>query len=181
VEEYLEKQDNLYISFDESNDVANNRIMNISITIKRGAFYYKNIDLDAITVSAELCAEKIKQQARSITNGQLKRINSISTDTCDTILKTTRLLQAFPSFQHIFMVPCDPYGLQLLIQDICESSAFRQTIKQADEIVSHFKSAKKQYQILKQLQREFCPNRRGKAYALILRCKIRWGSYSGEF
>jgi Protein of unknown function (DUF 659) len=59
VKEYLDEQDNLCISFDESTDVANNRIMNISIIIERGAFYYKNIDLDAITVSAEFCAEKI--------------------------------------------------------------------------------------------------------------------------
>jgi hypothetical protein len=60
VEKYLEKQDNLCISFDESNDVTNNRIMNISITTERGAFYYKNIDLGAIVVTAEFCAEKIK-------------------------------------------------------------------------------------------------------------------------
>ena len=180
VEEYLEKQDNLCLSFDESNDVANNRIMNISVTTERGAFYYENIYLDARAVTAEFCAEKIKQQARLITKGQLKCINSISTDTCDTMLKTARLLQALPSFQHTFMVPCDPHGLQLLIQDICESPAFRQSVKQADEIVSHFKGSKKQYQILKQLQRELCPSPRGKAYALILRCKIRWGSCSGE-
>jgi hypothetical protein len=180
VEEYLDKQDNLCLSFDESNDVANNRIMNISVTTERGAFYYENIDLSAASVTAEFCAEKIEQETRLITKGQLTRINSISTDTCGTMLKTARLLQALPSFQHAFMIPCDPHGLQLLIQDICESPAFRPTIKQADEVVSHFKKAKKQYQILKQLQRELCPSPRGKAYALILRCKIRWGSCSGE-
>jgi hypothetical protein len=89
------------------------------------------------------------------------------------MLKTARLLQALPSFQHTFMVPCDPHGLQLFIQDICESSAFRATVKQADEIVAHFKGSKKQYQILKQLQRELYPSPQGKAYALILRCKTR--------
>jgi hypothetical protein len=103
--------------------------MNISITIERGAFYNKNINLGAATVSAEFCAEKINQQALLITKGQLQRINSISTDIYDTILKTARFLQALPSFQHTFMVPCDPHGLQLLIQDICESSAFRATVK----------------------------------------------------
>jgi Protein of unknown function (DUF 659) len=180
VEEYLEKQDNLCISFDESNDVANNRIMNISITTERGAFYHENIDLGAQAVTAEFCAEKIEQQARLITKGQLGRINSISTDTCDTMLKTARLLQALPSFQHAFMVPCDPHGLQLLIQDICESPTFRETVRKADEIVSHFKGSKKQYQVLKQLQRELCPSPQGKAYALILRGKTRWGSCAGE-
>jgi hypothetical protein len=180
VEEYLDKQDNLCISFDESNDVANNRIMNISVTTERGAFYHENIDLGAKAVTAEFCAEKIEQQIQSITKGRPKRINSISTDTCDTMRKTARLLQALPSFQHVFMVPCDPHGLQLLIQDICESPAFRQTVGQADEIVKHFKGSKKQYQILKQLQRELCPSPQGKAYALILRGKTRWGSCAGE-
>jgi predicted GNAT family N-acyltransferase len=63
VEKYLKKQDNLYISFDESNDIANNRIINISITTERDAFYNKNINLGAIIVSAEFRTEKIKQQA----------------------------------------------------------------------------------------------------------------------
>jgi hypothetical protein len=45
--------------------------MNISITTERGAFYNENIDLGAITVSAEFCIEKIKQQALSIIKGQL--------------------------------------------------------------------------------------------------------------
>jgi hypothetical protein len=71
VEKYLDKQDNLCISFNESSDVANNRIINISITIERGAFYNENIDLGATTVSAEFYAEKIEQQALSITKGQL--------------------------------------------------------------------------------------------------------------
>ena len=80
------------------------------------------------------------------------------TDTCDIMLKTARLLQALPSFQHVFMVPCDPHGLQLLIQDICESPKFRGAVRKADEIVAHFKGSKKQYQVLKQLQRELCPS-----------------------
>jgi hypothetical protein len=60
VKEYLEKQDNLYISFNEFNDVANNRIINISIITERGAFYYKNINLDTIAVIAEFYTKKIK-------------------------------------------------------------------------------------------------------------------------
>jgi hypothetical protein len=60
VKEYFEKQDNLYLSFDESNDVINNRIINISVTTERGAFYYKNIDLSATAVIAEFYTKKIK-------------------------------------------------------------------------------------------------------------------------
>jgi hypothetical protein len=92
VKKYLEKQDNLYISLDESNDVANNKIINIFIITERGVFYYKNINLNTIAITAEFYTEKIKQRTRLITKGQLKRINFILTDICDTMLKTARLL-----------------------------------------------------------------------------------------
>jgi hypothetical protein len=72
--------------------------MNIFITTERGAFYYKNIDLGTIAVTAEFYVEKIEQQARLITKGQLERINFILIDTCDIMLKSARLLQALPSF-----------------------------------------------------------------------------------
>ena len=181
VEEHLDKQDNLYISFDESNDIASNRVMNIAIITDRGAFYDQNIDIGAMKATAEFCVDKIGQRAQVITKGQLQRINSISTDTCGTMLKTARLLQALPSFKHTFMIPCDPHGLQLLIQDICNHPTLQKTVRQADEIVAHFKGSKKQYQILKELQRELCPNKRGKAYALTIRCATRWGTASREF
>jgi hypothetical protein len=63
VEEYLDKQDNLCISFDESNDIASNRIINIAITTDRGAFYDQNIDIEAVKATAKFCIEKIKQRA----------------------------------------------------------------------------------------------------------------------
>jgi hypothetical protein len=66
--------------------------MNIFITTERGAFYYENIDLGFTAVTAEFCTEKIEQQVRLMTKGELERINSISTDTCDTMLKAARLL-----------------------------------------------------------------------------------------
>jgi hypothetical protein len=181
VEKYLDTQDNLCISFDESNDISSHRIMNIAVTTERGAFYDQNLDIGAATASGEWCAEQIVERAKIITKGRIIHINAISTDTCDIMLKTARILQALPSMKHTFMVPCDPHGLQLLIQDICDYSAFNRVIKQADEIIAHFKNSKKQYQILKELQRELCPSKQGKALALIIRCKPRWGTYSGEF
>jgi hypothetical protein len=66
--------------------------MNISVTTERGAFYYKNINLGATAVTAEFCAKKIKEQTRLIIKRQSKCINSILTNTYDTILKTARLL-----------------------------------------------------------------------------------------
>ena len=178
VEDYINTQQLLSVSFDESNNVSSDRIMNIALTTPRGAFYYENIVLGSATVSAEFCAEKIEQRLQHITKQRMRRVNSISTDTCDTMLKTARLLRALPSLKHTFMVPCDPHGLQLLIQDICKFTWFTKVVRQANEIVAHFKGSKKQYQVLKELQRRIYG---GKALALIMACDVRWGTYSGEF
>jgi hypothetical protein len=177
VEEYVDTQELLAVSFNESNDTASHRVMNIALTTPRGAFYYESIDLGAATVSGEFCAEKIELKLQDITKQRMERINSISTDTCDTALKFGRLLCSQPSLKHAFQILCDPHGLQLLIQDICNFPIFAKVVKQANEIVAYFKGAKKQYQILKDLQRQYS----GKALTLIMACDVRWGTYSGEF
>lgn len=117
--------------------------MNIALIIPRGAFYYENIDLGARTISTEYCADIVEKKLQEITKGRMDRVNSILTDTCDTMLKTAHILQATPSLRHTFMVPYDPHGLQLLIYDICEFTSFQRFVKQANEIMAHFKSSKK--------------------------------------
>jgi hypothetical protein len=178
VEDYIDTQELLSISFDESNNVSSDRIMNIAVTTPHRAFYYENISLRGITVSGEFCATKIEQKLQEITKQRMKRVNSISTDTCETMMKTARLLQVLLSLSHTFMIPCDPHGIQLLIQDICKFSWYQKVVKQANEIVTHFKSSKKQYQILKELQREYYTNQ---FLILIMVCNTRWETYSNEF
>jgi hypothetical protein len=51
----------------------------------------------------------------------LKRMSSLSTDTCATMQKTWTGLEKHPLLKHLFFVPCDSHGLQLLIKDILES------------------------------------------------------------
>jgi hypothetical protein len=58
------------------------------------------------------------------------------------MLKTAWLLQAYSSFKHAFMMPYDPYGLQLLVQDIYNYSIFQKVVKQANEIITYFKGFK---------------------------------------
>jgi Protein of unknown function (DUF 659) len=75
VEEYVDKQDNLCISFNESNDVANNRIINIAVITEKGVFFVENIDLGAAAVTAEYCTELIEQRVQVISKGLPKRLN----------------------------------------------------------------------------------------------------------
>jgi hypothetical protein len=144
--------------------------MNIAVTTDRGAFYDQTITLNATTVSSEYAADTIQRRLEIITKGKLNRVNSISTDTCSPMLKTLNLLQSVPQLRHIFIIPCDPHSIQLLIKDICEHFNYAKVVEQANEIIAHFKGAKKQYQILKALQRK---HYNGKALALIMACNVR--------
>jgi hypothetical protein len=55
--------------------------------------------------------------------------------------------------KHAFFIPCDSYGLQLLIKDVLESQPFCDIIAKAQMIVLTFHQAPKQYAIL-QLKQE---------------------------
>jgi hypothetical protein len=79
-------------------------------------------------------------------------MSSLSTDTCATMRKTWSSLEKHLSLSHLFFVPCDSHGLQLLIKDILESKPFSDTIGKAQTIVTAFRQAKKQYAILRTKQ-----------------------------
>ena len=82
----------------------------------------KSIDLGTATVSAEFSAEIIGKRLLVITKEQMKRVNSISADTCDTMLKTGRLLQSFPILNHNLQDSC--CAQQTGVHDIgCGSAA----------------------------------------------------------
>ena len=119
--------------------------MNIAITIEQGAFYDSTIALGAATVGAEFCTEIIEKRLQVITKGKMKRVNALSTDTCDTMGNTGKLLEKIPSMAHTFHIYCDPHSLNLLIGDIMKDTLFAVTAIAADNIVAHFHSAKKQY------------------------------------
>jgi hypothetical protein len=98
------------------------------------------------------------------------------TDTCSTMRKFWDVLNKKPRFERSFFIPCDFYGLQLLIKDIVGVRTFGETIRKAQAIISHFRSAHKQLALLRHYQNEIY----GKEYALTLSCDTRWGTYFYE-
>ncbi|KAG6080720.1 hypothetical protein E4U16_008195 [Claviceps sp. LM84 group G4] len=71
----------------------------------------------------------------------LHRVNSITTDTCSTMIAFWRLLNEDPLTAHIFTVPCDSHGLQLLVKDVVTSEPMKGLISKAQSIVSKFRSS----------------------------------------
>jgi len=65
----------------------------------------------------ELAAYTIKQ-AKEITDGDLSKWASTTTNTCLTIIAFSAEFQRNPKTKHVIPIPCDSHSLQLLIQDI---------------------------------------------------------------
>lgn len=71
---------------DESTDISGNRIINTSITTTTGdSFYISNLEAKAARLGAEELAEHTITIAKQVTNGNLSKISSITTDTCSTM------------------------------------------------------------------------------------------------
>jgi hypothetical protein len=79
--------------------------------------------------------------------------------------------------KHCFFIPCDPHGLQLLIKDILQYSAYANTVKAAAQLIEHLYYADKQYQIFKEIQERFP----GKHRVLTSLADTRWGAYTKTF
>ncbi len=52
---------------------------------------------------------------------RLHRINSVGTDTCNTMRDAWNQMARDPRAKHVFFIPCDSHGLQLLMKDIIET------------------------------------------------------------
>ena len=173
VEAILRLQDYLNIVFDASEDISGNRVQNISIVTPEGAFYY-----------ATDCSGSVRENAVSVHLWATKqieglvgpegwwRVNSIITDTCSTMRAVWRLFNQDPKTQHIFTIPCESHGLQLLVKDVLEHEPFFNIITNAQKIATHFKKSKLQLAILREHQQELY----GRHYGFCLAVITRWGT-----
>jgi hypothetical protein len=77
----INKNSALKITFNETSNVNSDRILNITISIRRGIFYYLNIILPPETASSQLITKIVYKALISILRNQIDRINAVSTDT----------------------------------------------------------------------------------------------------
>jgi Protein of unknown function (DUF 659) len=162
----------LNVSVDESSTINRDRVINACILTEHGPFCLKYEKVSKGTSSAERQAEwladlldKLEQEIGI----DLPPVNCVMTDTCSTMRKFWDVLNKKPRFERSFFIPCDSHGLQLLIKDIVGVGTFGGTVRKAQAIVSHFRSAHKQLALLRHYQNEIY----GKEYALTLSCDTR--------
>ena len=176
VDKYLDSLSELNVITDESSNINKARIGNISIHTPIGSIHWLSEDLGSMQSSSVNIAEWLEGHLHTLTYRNLERINSCATDTCPTMLSMWEYLRSKPNLQHLFLIPCDSHGIQLLIQDLITSTLqFKKVHDDAQTIAKAFKNAHLQYARLRDIQyQEY-----GQTWAIILTVATRWGSEKG--
>ena len=176
VDEYLDSLSELNVITDESSNTNKARIANISIHTPLGSIHWLSEDLGSMQSTAVNIAEWLERHLHTLTHGNLERINSCANDTCATMISMWEYLRLKPGLQHLFVIPCDSHGIQLLIGDLINSiPQFKKVHDNAQMVAKAFKNAHLQYARLRDLQKQ----EYGRTWAIILAVTTRWGTQKG--
>lgn len=174
VQGYVHTTKHLNLVFDGSDDVAFNRVINLSVEIPgQAAFYWETIDTKATAHSSLDQIDLLLPSINAAVDGDLSKVNAVCTDTNTTQRKCQVDLKASPDLSHILGILCDSHSLQLLVKDIVTSSPWRLTLEKAVYVITYFRHSKKQYARLREMMPVTC---NGKVYSLLVAAITRWGS-----
>ena len=171
-EQVVEKLLHINVITDESTDINTARICNISIHSPRGSLHYLSEDIRAMQTTAATSAQWLRNHLNQVANHNPDRINSITNDTGATMFSMWEEVEKFPEFKHVFFIPCDSHGIQLLFKDLLKIPRFNDTIQQAQAVVTAFRKAPLQYARLRTCQ-QACY---GRHISLVLSVITRWGT-----
>lgn len=143
---------------DETANIRKERVINFcchvpSLTLSRGGgFHLKSVAGLAEKMTAAVQAEWMIKECEEATNHQLERVNCIATDTCATMKLMWSHVEQHSKMKHVFFVPCNSHGLQLLLGDILKFPYFSEVIRQAQLIVTTFRASNKEMAVLWEYQ-----------------------------
>lgn len=102
VKKRIDGAESISIIFDISDNVFRQRIVNISIQISNGsAFYWKTLDTSDIIYTAENWVQIIYPEMFRLCNNDISRINSVCTDTENTMRFVHDLLTKTPGLERV--------------------------------------------------------------------------------
>ena len=114
-----------------------------------GALYLESVEMDELKYSGQETADHLDKRIRAWCRDDITRVNSITTDTENTITAFMDTIHLKPAWRYVFWAPCDSYGLQLLIKYISDIPWFKDLFARAQKIVVFFWKANKQLTILR--------------------------------
>src|SRR5436190_10766642 len=123
-------------------------------------------------MTATAVAQWLRNHLVTLTKGDIARINSIITDICKLIFKMWLEIQKLDEFKHVFFIPCDSHGLQLLIGDLLKIPGFKEVLNKAQTVVKSFHHSLLQYAHLWDFQLQYNKQHQ----SLILSVITCWGT-----
>src|SRR5579859_5159335 len=154
VQEKIASLEHINVISDESNNINSSRIFNICLHTPNGALHWLSEDVRDKRMTVDNITTMLRDRMNDICQGRHSRLNSLSTDTCETMLSVHRQLRQYPELKHLFFIPCDSHGLQLLVKDVLTLPVFKPIIEKAQSIAKAFKKSPLQLARLCILQEE---------------------------
>jgi hypothetical protein len=111
VDTEINKEDQLNVCFNGASNINHQRICNIFIITKKGAYYYYNTALGLDTADVVYTADKFIEALNIVIQDRLLRINSISADSYSIMLDSLNQISRRPGLKHCFFISCDSHRL----------------------------------------------------------------------
>lgn len=157
---------------DSSANINYDRLINISLHTSMGALYLESLEMEALRHGGQETADHLDTRIRAWFGDDLRRVNSIATDTENKMKTFMEALHQKPDWRHVFWAPCDSHGVQLLIQHIAGLPWFKKLFLQAQKIAVFFWKADKQLDALRRMQMRVYKRH----FSLTLSILTRWGT-----
>jgi hypothetical protein len=112
IAETVNFEQRLNVITNESGARNQDRVVNFAINTSDGqAFFIDSFNAESVTVSSEWLRETITEKVRNLTGNNLKKWNSICTDTCTAQRNSHEALRSNPETAYVFCVLCNDHGL----------------------------------------------------------------------
>lgn len=157
---------------DESTNITGARISNISLHTDIGQLHWRSEDIGAKQMNADNVVNWLKDHLIILSEGDYKKINSIANDTCPLMLSVADIIHEIPELKHVFSIPCDSHGIQLLIKNLTAVPCFKGIFTKAQAIAKGFKNSPLQLSRLRECQLTCYKKKKSICLAVI----TRWGT-----
>lgn len=119
----LQKIQHINIVVDESTTIRGQRVINLSVSTVNKSYYIMSEDMGDKPLNAQGISEwtlKATEELLGLLGRTVDwgRVNSLSSDTCNTMKAVFDILEADNRMRNALFIPCDSHSLQLAIKDI---------------------------------------------------------------
>ena len=165
---------NHFINFviDDSNNINQNRIINLFCNINDIFYYFCNENISDVKHEIDVLISWLNEKMRFYSNENFSKINFYVIDIESKMKNINVLFNVQKKFKHIFWMFCDSHEFQFLMKNIFELFWFKNVFKKIVEIVIYFHKSNKQFDYLKICQKQ----RYNRHFSIMLSVLTHWNT-----